>query len=85
MIQPTATIRIDTSYVEDSIGRQYAQNLGDTLRHEFPDWDVQVIPGSVDAVELPIEDMLENFRTERRIRELMTELLMNAVDDYKGD
>jgi hypothetical protein len=85
MIRPTATIRINTSYTTARIGKQYARNLEDALGREFPDWDVKVIPGSADAVEVPIENMVENFRTERRVRDLMTESLMKAVDDCKND
>ncbi len=85
MTRPTATIRINTSYVTVRIGRQYARNLERALEREFPDWDVHIIPGAVDAVAVPIEDTVENFRTEFRVRELMTASLMKAVDDCKHD
>jgi len=85
MPRPTATIRINTSYTTPAIGRQYARNLEGVLNREFPDWDVNVIPDSLDDVALPIEDMQENFRTEVRVRALMTESLMQAVEDCQGD
>jgi hypothetical protein len=85
MTRPTATVHINTAYTTIRIGRQYARNLKDALDREFPDWDVTVIPGSTDAVVLPIENMVENFRTECRVRELMTESLMKAVDDCKDN
>jgi hypothetical protein len=85
MTRPTATIRINTSYTTFAIGRQYARNLEQALGDEFPEWHVTVIPGAVDEVVLPIEDSLESFRTEVRVRALMTESLMQAVDDCKGD
>lgn len=85
MDRQTATIRINTAYVDDRIGRQYARNLKQTLRSEFPDWDVKVVPGVADAIALPIEDTLEHFRTEFRVRGLMTDALMKAVDDCKND
>ncbi|MGD1905907.1 MAG: hypothetical protein ACFB0C_07935 [Leptolyngbyaceae cyanobacterium] len=85
MTRPTATIRINTSYTTLQIGKQYARNLEDALSREFPDWNVNVIPGSADDVALPIEDLQENFRTEFRIRALMTESLMQAVKDCQGD
>jgi hypothetical protein len=85
MLRPSATIRINTSYTTVPIGRQYARNLEAVLVREFPDWEVTVIPGSVDVVEVPIEDSMENFRTEMRVRELMTESLMKAVDDCNHD
>lgn len=81
MTRPTATVRINVSYTTPRIGRQYARNLESALDSEFPDWDVKVIPGSADEVVLPIEDGLENFRTEFRVRAVMTESLMKAVDD----
>ena len=81
MTRPTATIHINTSYATARIGRQYARNLKHALEHEFPDWDLNIIPGAVDAVGVPIEDALANFRTEFRVRELMTASLMKAVDD----
>jgi hypothetical protein len=83
--RPTATIRINTSYTTVRIGRQYARNLESALGSEFPDWDVNILPGAMDAVVLPIEDTVENFRTEFRVRELMTASLMKAVDDCKHD
>lgn len=83
MTRPTATIRINTSYTTAPIGQQYARNLEDVLGREFPDWDITIIPGSEDAVEIPIEDGQESFRTEFRIRDLMTKSLMKAVDDCK--
>jgi hypothetical protein len=85
MIRPTATIRINTSYTTLAIGRQYARNLEQALGDEFPEWDVTVIPGAADEVVLPIEDSLESFRTEVRVRALMTASLMQAVDDCKAD
>ena len=85
MTRPTATVRINTSYTTLRIGRQYARNLKSVLGREFPDWDIRVIPGSADEVVLPIEDGLENFRTEFRVRALMTESLTKAVDDCKNN
>ena len=85
MTRPTATIRINTTYTTFAIGRQYARKLEQVLGHEFPEWAVTVIPSAADEVVLPIEDSLESFRTEVRIRVLMTESLMQAVDDCKGD
>jgi len=85
MTRPTATVRINTSYTTLRIGRQYARNLESVLGREFPDWDIRVIPGSADEVVLPIEDGLENFRTEFRVRALMTESLTKAVDDCKNN
>lgn len=85
MTRPTATVRINTSYTTPRIGRQYARNLKSALDSEFPDWDVKVIPGSADEVVLPIEDGLENFRTEFRVRDVMTESLMQAVDDCENN
>lgn len=85
MTRPTATIRINTSYTAPRIGRQYARNLESALDSEFPDWDVNVIPGAADEVVLPIQDGLDNFRTEFRVRALMTESLMKAVDDCENN
>jgi len=85
MTRPTATVRINTSYTTPRIGRQYARNLEAALDSEFPDWTVTVIPGAVDEVMLPIEDGLKNFRTEFRVRALMTESLMKAIDDCEND
>ena len=85
MTRPTATIRINTAYTTPRIGRQYARNLKSALDSEFPDWDVKVIPGSADEVVLPIEDGLENFRTEFRVRDVMTESLTKAVDDCENN
>jgi predicted AlkP superfamily phosphohydrolase/phosphomutase len=85
MTQPTATIRINTSYTTPQIGKQYARNLADALDSEFPDWNVNVIPGSADDVALPIENMQENFRTEFRVRALMTASLIQAIKDCQGD
>jgi len=84
MTRPTATIHINTAYTTIPIGQCYERYLKDVLSREFPDWDVTVIRGSADAVELPIEDSTENFRTEFRVRKLMTESLMKAVDDSQG-
>jgi hypothetical protein len=85
MTRPTATVHINTSYTTVRIGRQYARNLESAFRSEFPDWNVTVIPGSEDAVELPIENRLENFRTEFRIRTLMTDSLMKAINDCQNN
>jgi hypothetical protein len=85
MTRPTATVHINTSYTTARIGRQYVRNLKSALGREFPAWDVIIIPGSADAVELPIENGLENFRTEFRIRALMTESLMQAVNDCQNN
>ena len=85
MTRPTATVRINTTYTTHRIGRQYARNLEAALDSEFPDWIVTVIPGSADEVVLPIDDGQENFRTEFRVRALMTESLMKAVDDCKNN
>jgi hypothetical protein len=72
MTRPTATIRINTTYTTFAIGRQYARNLEQALGDEFPEWHVTVIPGAADEVVLPMEDSLESFRTEVRVRALMT-------------
>ncbi|WP_072620709.1 hypothetical protein [Spirulina major] len=85
MTRPTATIQVNTSYTTDPIGKRYAQNLKSALNAEFPDWDVNVVPGSADSVMLPIEDMQENFRTECHVRKLMTDALMQAVDDCQNE
>lgn len=85
MTRPIATIRINTAYTTPRIGQQYARNLESALDSEFPDWNVNVIPSSADEIVLPIEDGLENFRTEFRIRDLMTESLMKAVSDCEND
>lgn len=85
MPRPTATIRINTTYTTLAIGRQYARNLEQALGNEFPEWAVTVIPSAADQVVLPIEDSVESFRTEVRVRALMTASLMKAVDDCKGD
>lgn len=85
MTRLTATVRINTAYTTPRIGRQYARNLEAALDSEFPDWNVNVISGSADEVVLPIEDGLENFRTEFRVRALMTESLMKAVSDCENN
>ena len=85
MVQPIATIHINTTYTTTRIGRQHAHNLEHILRSEFPDWAIIVIPSSADAVVLPIEDMQDNVRTEFRVRDLMTKSLMKAVDDCKNN
>ena len=81
MIRPTATVRINTAYTTPRIGLQYARNLKSALDSEFPDWNIEVIPGTADEVVLPIEDGLDHFRTEFCVRALMTEALMKAVND----
>lgn len=83
MTQPIATIHINTSYTTPRIGRQYARNLAEAMAQEFPDWQVQIIPGAKDWVTVPIENELENFRTEIQVRDLMTAALTQAVDDCR--
>ena len=85
MPRPSATIRINTTYTTLAIGRQYARHLEQALGNEFPEWAVTVIPSAADEVVLPMEDSVESFRTEVRVRALMTEALMKAVEDCKGD
>jgi hypothetical protein len=85
MTRPTATIRINTTYTTYTIGQQYARNLEQAFGEAFPEWAVQVIPGAVDEVILPMEESAERFRTEIRVRALMTDALMQAVEDCKGD
>jgi len=85
MPQPTATIHINTSYTTPRIGRQYAHNLAVAMAQEFPDWQVEIVPGAKDGVSLPIKDELDNFRTEMRVRKLMTTALIQAVDDCRAN